>query len=201
MKYAVAIWVLLATFANGDVLLLTDAGAWVSTVDANGKPTWTKLNRNITHIEDARTGTPNPKPDPDPDPTPPSTIAISVEKWAREVADPTTALGLAEVYRIGAQQLREGLTDEQSLKLVSLLTDEVLRSQEAEAAWQPWRTKVTGVIVTERGKGTYGPDTLEAIEAGLRASADGQAINPDNLEKLLAFILQILPIILRLLGL
>jgi len=180
---------MLTSAVSADVLLITDAGYWISTVDPVGIPSW----RQVETVVDVRGETPT-----NPDTPPTETISTSVEKWTREVADPTTALGMAEVYRIGAEQLRGQLNDEQSLRLVSMLTDEVLKAQNAADKWKAWRGKVTGVVTSERQGGTFGPETFDDIEKGLRNSTDGQAINIDNLIRLLELIL---PILLRILGL
>jgi hypothetical protein len=105
---------------------------------------------------------------------------------------------LAEVYRIGGQQLASGgVNDEQSLMLVSMLTDEVLKAQDATEAWKQWRANVSGEITKARQDGTYGVETLGSVETGLRQSTDGQAFNIENLIRLLEILI---PLILKIIS-
>lgn len=202
MKTTISICLLLmAQVANGEVLLITDAGAWISSVDSAGVPSWTQVGTAAITVIDERGETPtNPNPNPKP---PVDSLATRVEAWTRAIrpADTTTTLGMAEVYKIGAEQSRSGMADDQAVKLVSMLSDEVLKEQKASLAWQPWRDNVSTAVDETFQRGEFGPETLDSIERGLRASTKDQAINPDNLQKLLEFILKILPLILRILGL
>ena len=195
---AIGLLLLMAQAASGEVLLITDAGAWLSSVDSAGIPSWTQIGSPDITVVDERGETPtNPPP-----PPPVDTLAKQVEAWTRAIrpTNTTTNLGMAEVYRIGAEQSRGGLGETQTLKLVSLLSDEVLKEQKA-TGWQPWRTSVSDAVDGRLQRGEPLPTTLDSVEQGLRASTNDQAINPDNLAKLLEFILKILPLLLKILGL
>ena len=181
----IAVWLLATQFVSGQVIMVTDAGYWVSQVSSQGVPTWQKA----ATVLDYRTDAPNPDPD---------SLAKKSETWARQVNDPETALGLAEVYRIGGEQLASGgVNDEQSLMLVSMLTDEVLKAQDATEAWKQWRANVSGEITKARQDGTYGIKTLGSVETGLRDSTDGQAFNIENLIRLLEILI---PLILKIIA-
>ena len=120
------------------------------------------------NVIDARTGGPPPHRD---------SISEQVETWSREVKDPVTAAGLAEVYRVGAEQLTKGTVNEtQSLKLVSLLTDRVLSFQNAADAFQD---EIANQKITVNMRFS---DEIAAIEIDF--SDNGMGIAPEYLDRI-----------------
>lgn len=176
-------------------LVVTKAGYYLLSQDANGVPLLTKISKVIDLG----------KPDDEPEPTPTLTVrAIAVRDAAlRATADPKrdeTAAKLAELYRQVAKKVRTGELDGQSnISFVAKTGADLVMGQQGlpadSPAWKPMRDAVGGYIVSLAQEGASNDayaKLLDEAAAGLDASiVNRAAIDQETLKKLIELILQI----------
>jgi len=103
------LWMLGATAgASAATLVITSAGYWQLTVDANGTPVLKEFD-DIVRMGEEPNPEPNPDPDPDPNPNPdPVTLTGKVRKWAGEVNEPGVAEAQGLIMEFVAEQAERG---------------------------------------------------------------------------------------------
>lgn len=194
--------------ATSAVLIVTRAGSYDLTVDANGTPTLALSPKQYSRVIDLTGGVPVPNPTPTPDPTPTPTPSPLTERGkliyaaAMAVTGDTnraaTAQGLAVLYREIAKQVTNGTVKDVMLLDVaqSMGTNIILTQQKDATQWKPYQA----VFVTQwtaakfRGVADCGALLNESADA-LDASAPAKAIDPAFWQ----FLLQLIQVILALL--
>lgn len=154
-------------------LTITEAGYFITTLDAEGKPVYTELTTVID-----LTGGNAPSPPGDEPKFDMELVKLSQE-WAKEVGDPKSAQALAAIY----SQVRAALEDEVLSKgniwpTLGKATDKGLAVVDSVEKWKPFRAKLTALMTERSQRGTLSTPQqintlLLSVQQGLEQSADG----------------------------
>jgi hypothetical protein len=163
MRY-LAIWLLLASCAAGeDLLLVTDAGYFISVVVNDIPGPWQSVH-HVYHMGDPTTPTiPPTVPKPDP-------ISIQVDQWADVADDPATRAEIASAWNQVITDVESGaVTMDNAEKELAAAHGEIINGLDAgkRSAWIIWVEQIGGLIDDQKRQGIYTVDTLKSTHAGL----------------------------------
>lgn len=175
------------TDGTGDwPLIITNSGYFLTTVDAEGTPTYVKLTTVIDLTGD---NIPEP-PDPD-EPKVDLEIVRKVQGWAKAVDDPQSAQAIAMVYSHIRGALEDAtLTDTTVWVALQKAMVSALSLIDSRKDWTEWRSQVTEVLTEAKQRGQLQSSQqielmLLSIQHGVELAADGStALSMDQLVEL-----------------
>ena len=181
----ILIWLLSGAIAQAQPpLTITQAGYYITVVDAEGVPSLVQLSTVVDLRKGGEPDDPEDKPDLDPE------LVRRVEAWAELSIDPLGAQAIAAVYAHVRDALEDGILNTDNVWIASRLATDSSLSIVSAKDWTAFRRSVSDEISTRKSQGTMSNSrevqrVMHSIQHGLELSADGStALSMDQLVKI-----------------